>query len=366
MNRSDRLLLEAVFFLILIAFTAAFIRLMQPFVLDLFLAFVLANIFRRPFGHLLHRWNRPRLAAGVTILLVLLVIAVPVAIVAGLVSTEISAAVNNVRQNWDSIRSVVSVSTIADQLNSIPLVGSLFERIPEVNLENELRTVVSTSADYLMRISQRSIGNATAAIFHFLIVLLLLFFFFTDGTRLVRRLYETLPVPNEEIDQIVRETFNTTSATLISTVIIGLMEGSLATILFLVFRLPSPFLWGIITLVLSMIPLIGTNLVLIPTGIVTIIAGRPAAGIVIIITGAVGVAITQNVIKPKLLGDRSGLNPALALLSTIGGIAWLGLIGFIIGPVLAALFVVVWRQFALRYRGLLERKNTGYEGEEIQ
>jgi len=365
-NRSDRLLLEAVFLLILVAFSAAFLRMMQPFFLDIFLALVLANVFRRPFAHMMNKWNRPRLAALLTILLVLLVIAVPVAIVTGLVSTEIATAVANVRQNWDSIRGTVSVSAIADQLESVPLIGSLFERFPEINLEDELRTVVSTSTDYLMRLSQRSIGNVTAAIFNFLIVLLLLFFFLTDGTRLVRRLYDTLPIPNEEIDQIVQETFNTTSATLISTVIIGLMEGGLATALFLIFGLPSPFLWGVITLVLSMIPLIGTNLVLIPTGLLTIVTGRPVAGVIIIVTGAVGVAITQNVIKPKLLGDRSALNPALALLSTIGGIAWLGLIGFLIGPVLAALFIVVWRQFALRYRNLLERKNTSYGEEETQ
>jgi predicted PurR-regulated permease PerM len=134
-------------------------------------------------------------------------------------------------------------------------------------------------------------------------------------------------------------------------------------VLFLVFGLPSPFLWGVITMVLSMIPLIGTNIVLIPTGLITLFSGRPAAGLIIIITGAVGVAITQNVVKPKLLGDRTGLHPALALLATIGGIAWLGLIGFLVGPVLAALFIVVWRQFARRYRTLLDGKNLDEEGD---
>ena len=60
--------------------------------------------------------------------------------------------------------------------------------------------------------------------------------------------------------------------------------------------------------------------------------------------GMAGVAITQNLIKPKLLGNRSGLHPALALLATIGGIMWLGLIGFLVGPLLASLFIVVWQQ----------------------
>ena len=70
-----------------------------------------------------------------------------------------------------------------------------------------------------------------------------------------------------------------------------------------------------------------------------------------ILLGLGGVAITQNVVKPKLLGDRTGLNPALALLATIGGIAWLGLIGFLVGPLLASLFIVVWQQFGKRRIG---------------
>ena len=357
MNKTERLFLEAVFLIILLVFSAAFYRIMQPFLLDVFLALVLANIFRRPFRRLSERTGRPRFASAVMILLVFLVVALPVGVVATLVSAELVNAVTNVRQNWSSLQAVVALPELVESLSGVPIVGPLAEQISPEQVNTTFRELVSTSGDYLLRLSQRSIGNISAAVFNFLIILLLLFFFFVDGPKVVRRLYQSIPVSNAELDQIAAETFNTTSATLISTIIIGLMEGGLATALFLIFGLPSPFLWGVITMVLSMIPLIGTNLVLIPAGLITIIAGRPVAGVLIIVSGAVGVAITQNAIKPKLLGDRSGLHPAMALLSTIGGIAWLGLIGFLVGPVLAALFIVVWRQFTQRYQRLLEGKN---------
>ncbi|MFW5694330.1 MAG: AI-2E family transporter [Alkalispirochaeta sp.] len=357
MTRTERLFLEAVFIGILLIFSMAFLRLMEPFLLDVFLALVLANIFRKPYLHLTHATGRPRLASSLMIIVVFLVVALPVAMVATLVSAELAGAVANVRQNWSSLQSSIGIPNLLAAAEDLPVIGQLLSQFSTQEITNTIREILSTSGDYLLRLSQRSIGNITAAVFNFAIILLLLYFFFVDGHRLVDRVYETIPVSNRDMDQIVSETFNTTSATLISTIIIGLMEGGLATVLFLVFRLPSPFLWGVITMVLSMIPLIGTNLVLVPAGLITLAAGRPGAGIMIIITGAVGVAITQNVVKPKLLGDRSGLHPALALLSTIGGIAWLGLIGFLVGPVLAALFVVVWRQFTRRYRSLLEGKN---------
>ena len=110
-----------------------------------------------------------------------------------------------------------------------------------------------------------------------------------------------------------------------------------------------------------MIPLIGTNLVLVPAGAILILTGRIFAGSAVIVLGLAGVAVTQNLIKPKLLGDRSALNPALALLATIGGILWLGLIGFLVGPLLASLFIVVWQQFGKRYRTELSMKDVEHE-----
>jgi len=361
MTRTDRLFLEGVFLLTLIVFSAAFLRLMQPFFLDIFLALVFANIFRKPFLRMQGTKGRTRLAASLTIVLVLLVVAIPVGIVMMLISTEIATGFGSFQESWPTVKESIDGLQIVGRLQALPGVGSLFAEVPEIDAAETVRKILGTGSDYIVKVSQRSFANVAGAVFNFIITLLLLFYILMDGNRLVALLYRTIPIANHEIDQIVRETFNTTSATLISTIIIGLMEGSLAVILFLIFGLSSPFLWGVITMVLSMIPLIGTNIILIPTGIITLASGRVFAGFAILAAGVVGVFITQNIIKPKLLGDRTALNPALALLATIGGIAWLGLIGFLVGPVVASLFIVIWSQFALRYKTLLAGKDTTEE-----
>jgi predicted PurR-regulated permease PerM len=178
---------------------------------------------------------------------------------------------------------------------------------------------------------------------------------------MLHRIYDTLPVSNTELDELTREAVNTTAATLISTVIIGLIEGTFGALLFIIFGLPSPFLWGVVILILSMIPMIGTNLVLAPAGIILALSGSLFSGLLLVLLGLAGVSFTQNVLKPKLLGERAGLHPAVVLLATLGGIAWLGLIGFLIGPLLASLFIVVWRQFGKRYQHELSMKNRQHE-----
>lgn len=360
MRDSDRYLLEGVFILVLLAFSVAFYRVMAPFILDIFVALVMTNVFSG-----VYRWffsltgERKRLTATLTLLVAFVTVAIPVTLIALLVYGEIAGGVVNIQQRWPEIAATVNTLFTVQSIDQLPLLSRFSELLPDLDLTQLIRNAVTTGSDLIVDLTQRSFANATQAIFNGVIVLLLMFFFFLDGDRVVNRIYETLPLPNSEIQQIIKETFNTTSATLISTVIIGVMEGSLAAVLFLIFGLPSPFLWGAITVVLSMIPLIGTNLVLFPAGIIQIAMGSVAPGVIILIGGAVGVAITQNVVKPKLLGDRSGLHPAVALLATIGGIAWLGLVGFLIGPVIASLFFVVWRQFGQRYRSLLETKNEG-------
>lgn len=357
MHQRDRLILDGIFLLILVAFSAAFLRLMEPFLLSLFLSVVLANIFRGLHGRLVARTERPRVAAALATGAIILVVLIPLVIVTSLVTAEVISLTERIRESQDGAGLVEVLQGLPSQLENVPLIGPLLRYFPDLEMETAFRDALKNSTEYLLRLSQRSLGNIAGALINFLVMLLVVFFLFLDGEKIVRRLKELIPLSNRDVDQITQEMFNTTSATLISTVIIGLMEGALATILFLAFRLPSPFLWGVITMVLSMIPLVGTNIVLIPAGLLTAMTGRPAAGIAIILIGMGGVAITQNIIRPKLVGSRTGLHPALALLATIGGIAWLGLIGFLIGPVLASLFIVTWRQFGRRYEVLLAGKD---------
>jgi predicted PurR-regulated permease PerM len=359
MRRSDQLFLEIIFLLVLVAFSLAFLRLIEPFLLSIFLAVVLANIFRGTYRRIRDRTDRPRLAAALTTTVIILVVMIPVAVVTGLVTAEVIGVAEMIRGNWDSAGVAELLQDISGRLENVPVVGAFIQHTPnlELDLEATVREILKTSSDYILRLTQRSLGNITSAVFSFLVMLLLVFFLFLDGERIVKHLKRLAPMSNRDLDQISAELFNTTSATLISTIVIGLMEGALATLLFLVFGLPSPFLWGVITLVLSMIPLVGTNIVLIPAGLLTMLTGRPLAGATIIIVGVAGVTITQNVVRPKLVGDRTGLHPALALLATIGGIAWLGLIGFLVGPVVASLFIVTWRLFGRRYEGLLADKD---------
>jgi len=343
--------LELAFVAILLGITWAFYRVMAPFILDIFLAIVLTNVFWRAFRRVLGWFGGRRIpAAIVTVLFTFVSIAIPVAVIGLLVYSEAAAGYAQLTELLPTLDVPLAQTPPYQWLSGLPLIGERITEFADLRPEQLLEEGLRISTDFFLNLTQRSFTGMAQALVNFAVVLLLMFFFFLDGPRMIGGIYDMAPIENEELEGMVAEGLKTTSATLVSTVIIGLLEGSFGTVLFLIFGIPSPFLWGVVIVVLSMIPLIGTNLVITPAGVIIAVLGRPFAGILLIALGYGGVALSQNLVKPKLMGDRTGLHPALVLLATIGGIAWLGIIGFLVGPVIASLFIEIWKQFASRYR----------------
>lgn len=354
--------LEIFFLVLLVALSYWFYRVLEPFVLNIFLALIFTMVLYPTYEKLSAKLgDRRGLAAALMVLLLFIVVAIPVSVIAILLYAEAVAGYGAVVERLPELVEQLRDVSLLEWLSGIPVVGQYTEVLETSDLSELLRNTVSTTSNFILSATQRSFVSVSAAFVSFLLVLLVMFFMFYGGQELSTGIYDVLPIPNRELREIGDEARRTTSATLISTFLIGIIEGTFGAVLFTIFGLPSPVIWGTVIMVLSMIPLIGTNLVLVPAGIILIVTGRLFAGIAMILLGLGGVAITQNVVKPKLLGDRTGLNPALALLATIGGIAWLGLVGFLVGPLLASLFIVVWQQFGKRYRSELDMKDAERE-----
>ncbi|MFP4550525.1 MAG: AI-2E family transporter [Spirochaetales bacterium] len=350
---------EVFFLLLLVALTVGFYMVMRPFLINIFLAAVFTSVLFPTFEKLKTRFDgRGGLAALVLLALVFVGIAVPAIIIGTLVYTE---AVNGYRALVERLPELVSQfesMEFLQGLEGVPFLGDYVATLEQVDFGDEIRTALGSVSGLLLSITRRGLLTLGSILINFALILLLMFFFFVNGRRLMDYVFTVVPMPNAELAQISEETRKVTAATIISTIIIGLIEGTLGVVVFSIFGISSPFLWGLIIVVVSMIPLIGTNLVIVPAGISLLLGGRVLAGILVILAGVSGVATTQNVIKPKLLGDRTGLHPALALLSTIGGIAWLGIVGFLVGPLLATLCIVIWQQFGNRYREELSTRSA--------
>lgn len=353
-----RWVLEGFFLLMVVGLTAAFFRVMAPFLLDIAFAMVLAAVVWPALRWLERRIavRRP-LAALLTVLGALAAVALPVAFVAALLSLRTAGGIRAAVAAWPHAIARLSVGDLLAWARTLPVIGPVVGMM-EPEIDRALRQAVEAGSAAAARFARQILSGLAAGIVHTALTFFLLYFLLKDGETLMARVRRLLPLSHREADELFADVRNTAGATLASTLVVGVMEGTFGGLLFLVFGLPSPLLFAMVMTVMSILPYLGTNGILVPAGILQIALGRPAAGAAIIAGGIAWVTFTQNVVKARLVGGRTGLNPALALLSILGGIAWLGVAGFVIGPLVVSVFIVIWDQFGRRYRVALQASAT--------
>ena len=178
------------------------------------------------------------------------------------------------------------------------------------------------------------------------IILFVMFFLFKDGKIFINKIENMLPMKPNYRKYVIKRLNNMASAVIYGSLIIAIAQGTLGGIGFFIFGLPSPLLWGAIMIFASLLPYIGASVIWLPASLFLIFNGYASMetaliikGILLMLYGIFIIGTIDNILKPKLIGDKSGLHPVLVLLSVIGGINFLGFIGVIIGPMIIAALV---------------------------
>jgi predicted PurR-regulated permease PerM len=190
----------------------------------------------------------------------------------------------------------------------------------------------------------------------FFLMLYMLFFFLRDGNRLVAALIRMLPLGDARERQLLAKFAEVSAATIKGTLVVGLVQGALGGGLFWILGIPAPVFWGTLMAVLSVLPAVGPGLVWGPAAIILLGLGEIVKGIVLIAAGVIVIGLVDNVLRPILVGRDTQMPDYLVLLSTLGGLTVFGVSGLVIGPVIAAFFLVVWEMFAQEHA---ERPTTG-------
>jgi predicted PurR-regulated permease PerM len=127
------------------------------------------------------------------------------------------------------------------------------------------------------------------------------------------------------------------------------VQGSLGGLLFWILGIDSPIFWGVIMTILSLLPAIGSALIWGPAAIILIATGSIVKGIILIAAGTLIIGLVDNVLRPILVGRDTKMPDFLILITTLGGLTLFGISGFVIGPIIAALFLAVWEMFIEEY-----------------
>jgi len=336
------------FILLLVVTSSLFVTIISPFLIDIFLAVIFTHLFL-PIKKTLSNKLHPNIAGLLTVTSIFFIVIIPLFVITLMVTSEISAMYSSFIESWPSILQQIKSHEYYSYRSQIPIIGSGISDDTIIELVKNVGQSVGSVAKYSFAFAKSFVINISSVLAHFLFTMLITYYFLISHDSIKQFVRKTIPLDNKDIDEIYQELENTGDATINGTFVIGIIEGVFGALLLTFVGTESTVLWGVLMFFLSMIPLIGITVVLIPFALFYILSGDVASGIVIIIVGVSGVTFTQNILKPKLVGDRSGLHQGIVLISSIGGISTFGIIGFIIGPLIATMFFVIWKQFRVKY-----------------
>ena len=320
---------------ILVALGVAILWAMLPFAPGIFGAAIFYVLTVPGYRALLRRRMRPTLAATVMLLLILIVILVPGGTLVTLLLEEIPSAIRG--------------------LDTGPLVQRMQGlRIGPVNVGEQLTRASGSIGSWISAQVFGVVGGAARGTLNLVIALLGLYYLLIAAEDVWPRVKRYLPFTDDDSEEMRVKFYEVTMATALGVVVVAVVQGVLVGIAFAVLGLPNPIVWGTITAIASVLPLVGSALVWLPGTIVLFATGHPGQAIGLAIFGFVVVSNIDNVMRPMVSRKVGNLHPLTTLLGAFAGIEYIGLIGVLLGPLAITWFFELLMIYDKEY-GLTDR-----------
>ena len=337
---------QKAFLALLLAVSLAFVWILWPFYGAVFWGTVLAILFE-PFHRqlLLAMPGRQNLAALVTLLLSLIIVIFPLALITAALLREGSAVYQEIRSG--SLDFGAYFQQIIDALPS--WVVKLLNRLDVGNLlalQEKLATAAAQGSQIIATQALTIGQNTFEFLISFGIMLYLLFFLLRDGRNLSQKIKRAIPLSAEHKRNLFGKFTTVIRATVKGNIVVAATQGALGGLMFWFLGIQSPLVWGVVMAFLSLLPAVGAGLIWGPVAIYFLLTGAIWQGVTLIVFGILVIGLVDNVLRPILVGKDTQMPDYVVLISTLGGMALFGLNGFVIGPVIAALFIAAWDLFS--------------------
>jgi len=334
-------------FLILLAvLTVALAAIIWPFYGAVFWGAVLALLFEPLYRKLAARLrNRRTVAALVTLSVILVMVILPLTLVAISLVQEVTAMYQRVRSGQVNFGAY-----FAQILAALPSWASgLLERLGLDDLavlQTKLTAAINQRGETFASRAVNFGQDALDLVIGFCIAMYLLFFLLRDGAAVAREIRAAIPLDPIVKARLLERLRTVIRATVKGNVLVAAAQGALGGLAFWVLGVHAPMLWAVVMAFLSLLPAVGAALIWGPVAIYLLAIGQLAQGFGLIAFGVFVIGLIDNVLRPILVGKDTRMPDYVVLISTVGGLALIGINGFVIGPLIAAMFMTAWQLLA--------------------
>lgn len=333
---------DRAFLLLIVLATIGFAWVLAPFYGTILWGLVVAILFN-PLNLRLRKamGGRRGLASVATVLLVIVMVILPLILVSGALAQQATGAYRMVQSG--ELDFVLYLQRILDALPS--WMRELLNHFGLTDLASVKEKVTASFAQASQLIAAKALGLGLGA-FDFAVglgvMLYLLFYLLRDGDDLLKRVKSAVPLGTEHKTLLLNRVALVVRATVKGGITVAAVQGMLGGIAFWLLGIPAPLVWALVMAFLSLLPAIGAAIVWAPVALYLLATGSIWQGLFLIGYGVVVIGLIDNLLRPFLVGQSTKLPDYVVLISTLGGIEVFGLQGFVIGPLIAAIFMVSW------------------------
>ena len=316
-------------------------QVLQPFLVPIAWAAVFSVLFYPLYAVILRVVRWPFVASLIVLILILGVVIGPFTYFSFLLVKELGSLVEQVRSQNFALQNILNHPAV--QATAGKIISSL-----NLNPEELNRAVGEQASRWGMEIIGQitsGIRNVLTAALNFLIMALAIFFFLQEGPGFFEKIHQYLPFSGEQKGKLEKQARDILISTIYGGVIVALAQGTVGGVVFFFLGISSSVLWGFAMAIASFLPLVGPFIVWVPASLYLYFQGEVGKAVVLAIIGAAGISLIDNFLRPLIIGQRTRMPFLLVFFSVLGGIRLFGLIGFIMGPMVLALFMSILEIF---------------------
>ncbi len=300
------------------------IYLIKSYVVTIVGAVLLAYIFYPVYKEIKNKVRSEKVSSIITVLLVVFIIIIPLIFAA---NALIGESVNFFYKTKD-----LNLSTIEKKISE--KFGenlSLDEKISE-NLNKISLSIARSTSDFVISLPKK--------ILELFVMLFLMFFLFIDGPSVIEKIKDHIPLKKQQKEELAKRFSSVIYASIYGMIVTAFIQGAIAALGFWVFGIESPILWGLVTVIVSILPFLGAAIVWLPAAIYKLAIGETFNAVGLMIYGALIISTIDNIIRPGIIGSKAKVHPSLVLLGVLGGIEIFGFLGIIVGPLILSILTI--------------------------
>ncbi len=317
-------------------------RIIAPFLGPIAWAIVFSIVFY-PVYIICLKWLKIKsLASLATLAFVVVVILGPLSSMGYVLVLELGQLVQKVQKGQVNLQDIISHPSVQW------LVGRI-KPILEANntsIEGIVGGWLAAIRSHLLEALSVGAKNILTVIFDFVLMMFSVFFFLKDGPDYISRIRDYLPFPEKHKNRLLGQARDMVVSAIFGGVIVAIIQGVIAGLVFWALGVSSPVFWGALTLIASFAPIIGTAVVWLPGAVYFFLAGQPLKGLALLLAGTLLLGVLVDYfLRPLIIGGKTKMNTLLIFFSVLGGVEVFGIIGLVLGPLTLVLFISVLEIF---------------------